>query len=156
MYVAHCFCCEITVLISSQWETGQRATFNGQEVSFACGLSWENVQKSMYFNLNPHCLDRMHQWLREHDAHNEQGGSSNGDMPPPSGSQHPSSATGDVLSPGHPPVMLEGSKNVPNPQRRRHCFFILLLCAEFMSESSSPRNHQFPFAAQTLTQISSQ
>jgi len=70
----------------------------------------------MYFNLNPHCLERMHQWLREHDAHNEQGGSSNGDMPPPSGSQHPS-AVGDVLSPGYPPATLEGSKNVSNPQR---------------------------------------
>lgn len=41
----------------------QYPVYKGPDVAFRCGLGWENVQKSMYFNLNPHCTDKMRQLL---------------------------------------------------------------------------------------------
>ncbi len=153
-YVPHRFCCGTVMLISFKCE-GELPSYNGHEVSFACGLSWENVQKSMYFNLNPHCLDRMQHWLKEHNVLHEQGGPSNGDMPPPSGSQLPA-AVSRVVSPGHPPPTLEGSKNIPNAQLCTHFFSLSLRHVECVPVSSSTRNHQFPFTGQSFPQISSQ
>ncbi|KAF8329809.1 uncharacterized protein EI90DRAFT_1347429 [Cantharellus anzutake] len=113
-----CWCCDRVAL----WE-GERPYYNGQEVTFACGLSWENVQKSMYYNLNPHCSERMQNWLKEHDELQDRGGSPNGGMPPPSGSQHPSKAD-HVLPPGHPPPPLEDSRKQRTPVLRTYPSFM--------------------------------
>src|SRR6266852_4616519 len=41
----------------------QYPSYKGPEVAFHCGLGWENVQKSMYYNLNPHCTEKMREIL---------------------------------------------------------------------------------------------
>ncbi|KAF8308759.1 hypothetical protein DL93DRAFT_1860160 [Clavulina sp. PMI_390] len=41
----------------------QNPTYSGPEIAFHCGLGWENVQKSMFYNLNPHCMDKMRELM---------------------------------------------------------------------------------------------
>lgn len=43
--------------------SSQYPSYKGPEVAFHCGLGWENVQKSMYYNLNPHCTEKMREIL---------------------------------------------------------------------------------------------
>ena len=46
----------------------QYPSYKGPDVAFHCGLGWENVQKSMYYNLNPHCIEKMRELLEANKA----------------------------------------------------------------------------------------